>query len=127
MRSQIVKKGDKILVLDTYNANPSSMRVSLDNFALFQGSKTIVIGDMLELGEESYNEHLEIVYYAKTLNFDEIITVGKNFSEVNQKVTNFLTTADLIEYLKSNKIQSQNILLKASRGIALEKALDYIQ
>lgn len=127
MRSQIVKKGDKTLVLDTYNANPSSMRVSLDNFAHFQGSKTIVIGDMLELGEESYNEHLEIVYYAKTLNFDEIITVGKNFSEVNQKVTNFLTTADLIEYLKSNKIQSQNILLKASRGIALEKALDYIQ
>lgn len=127
MRSQIVKKGDKTLVLDTYNANPSSMRVSLDNFAHFQGSKTIVIGDMLELGEESYNEHLEIVYYAKTLNFDEIITVGKNFSEVNQKVTNFLTTVDLIEYLKSNKIQSQNILLKASRGIALEKALDYIQ
>lgn len=127
MRSQIVQKGDKTLVLDTYNANPSSMKVSLDNFAHFQGSKTIVIGDMLELGEDSYNEHLEIVYYAKTLNFDEIITVGKNFSEVKQNVANFLTTEDLINYLKEHQIKSQNILLKASRGIALEKALDFIQ
>ena len=127
MRSQIVKKGEKTLVLDTYNANPSSMKVSLDNFAHFQGSKTIIIGDMLELGEESYNEHLEIVYYAKTLNFDEIITVGKNFSEVKQNVTNFLNTEDLITYLKEHKINSQNILLKASRGVALEKALDFIQ
>ena len=127
MRSQIVKKGDKTLVLDTYNANPSSMKVSLDNFAHFQGSKTIIIGDMLELGEDSYNEHLEIVYYAKTLNFDEIITVGKNFSEVKQKVVNFLTTEELVNYLKKHKINSQNILLKASRGVALEKALDFIQ
>ena len=127
MRSQIVQKGDKTLVLDTYNANPSSMKVSLDNFAHFQGSKTIIIGDMLELGEDSYNEHLEIVYYAKTLNFDEIITVGKNFSEVKQNVANFLTTEDLINYLKEHQIKSQNILLKASRGIALEKALDFIQ
>ena len=103
------------------------MKVSLDNFAHFQGSKTIVIGDMLELGEDSYNEHLEIVYYAKTLNFDEIITVGKNFSEVKQNVANFLTTEDLINYLKEHQIKSQNILLKASRGIALEKALDFIQ
>lgn len=127
MRSQIVKKGEKTLVLDTYNANPSSMKVSLDNFAHFQGSKTIIIGDMLELGKDSYNEHLEIVYYAKTLNFDEIITVGKNFSEVEQKIVNFLTTEDLINYLKEHQIKSQNILLKASRGVALEKALDYIQ
>jgi len=127
MRSQIVQKGDKTLVLDTYNANPSSMKVSLDNFAHFQGSKTIIIGDMLELGEDSYNEHLEIVYYAKTLNFDEIITVGKNFSEVKQNVANFLITEDLINYLKEHQIKSQNILLKASRGIALEKALDFIQ
>ena len=63
----------------------------------------------------------------KTLNFDEIITVGKNFSEVKQNVANFLTTEDLIAYLKKHQIKSQNILLKASRGIALEKALDFIQ
>lgn len=102
------------------------MKVALENFNQFEGSKTIIIGDMLELGQDSYNEHLEMVFFAKTLNFDEIITVGKNFSEIQQKVTKFLSTNDLIEYLKTNKIKSNNILLKASRGIALEKALEYL-
>ena len=127
MRSQIVKKGDKTLVLDTYNANPSSMKVSLENFNDFIGTKTIIIGDMLELGEESATEHSQILELAKSLNFDEIITVGPHFKEVNASGVAFLTTQDLINYLTGNDIHSQNILLKASRGIALEKALEFIK
>lgn len=127
MRSQIVKKGDKTLVLDTYNANPSSMKVSLENFNDFIGTKTIIIGDMLELGEESATEHSQILELAKSLNFDEIITVGPHFKEVNASGVAFLTTQDLIHYLTENEIHSQNILLKASRGIALEKALEFIK
>ena len=127
MRSQIVKKGDKTLVLDTYNANPSSMKVSLENFNDFIGTKTIIIGDMLELGEESAAEHSQILELAKSLNFDEIITVGPHFKEVNASGIAFLTTQDLINYLTENDIHSQNILLKASRGIALEKALEFIK
>ena len=127
MRSQIVKKGDKTLVLDTYNANPSSMKVSLENFNDFIGTKTIIIGDMLELGEESATEHSQILELAKSLNFDEIITVGPHFKEVNASGIAFLTTQDLINYLTENDIHSQNILLKASRGIALEKALEFIK
>ncbi len=127
MRSQIVKKGDKTLVLDTYNANPSSMKVSLENFNDFIGTKTIIIGDMLELGEESAAEHSQILELAKSLNFDEIITVGQHFKEVNASGVAFLTTQDLINYLTENDIHSQNILLKASRGIALEKALEFIK
>jgi len=65
MRSQIVKKGNKTLVLDTYNANPSSMTASLLNFNTFEGSKTIIIGDMLELGDQSETEHLNILNLAK--------------------------------------------------------------
>ncbi len=126
MRSQIVKKEDKTLVLDTYNANPSSMKVSLENFHHFEGSKTIIIGDMLELGEESVTEHLQILDLAKSLNFDEIITVGPHFKNIEAGVTSFFTTEDLIAFLKETKINSQNILLKASRGIALEKALEFI-
>ncbi|GGP04897.1 UDP-N-acetylmuramoyl-tripeptide--D-alanyl-D-alanine ligase [Cloacibacterium rupense] len=126
MRSQIVKKGEITLVLDTYNANPSSMKVSLENFNHFEGSKTIIIGDMLELGEESATEHLQILDLAKSLNFDEIITVGPHFKNAEAGVTSFLTTEDLIAFLKETKINSQNILLKASRGIALEKALEFI-
>ncbi|MCU7615733.1 UDP-N-acetylmuramoyl-tripeptide--D-alanyl-D-alanine ligase [Chryseobacterium sp. PBS4-4] len=126
MRSQIVKKDNKTLVLDTYNANPSSMTASLHNFITFEGTKTIVIGDMLELGEESVVEHINILKTAHDLGFNEIITVGKHFKAVDDSSKSFENTAELIEYLRSNKIQSENVLLKASRGISLEKAIDFI-
>lgn len=126
MRSQVVKKDDKTLVLDTYNANPSSMAASLYNFIGFEGTKTIIIGDMLELGDESTVEHINILKTAHDLGFNEIITVGKHFKAVNDSSKSFENTADLIQYLSSNKIQSENVLLKASRGISLEKAIDFI-
>lgn len=126
MRSQIVEKENKTLVLDTYNANPSSMAASLKNFITFKGSKTIIIGDMLELGDESENEHQAILKLAHELQFDEIITVGKIFRTVNRSPLSFEDTAALTEYLKANKISSKNVLLKGSRGIALEKAIEFI-
>lgn len=126
MRSQVVKKEGRTLVLDTYNANPSSMTASLHNFITFEGSKTIVIGDMLELGEESEKEHKNILKLAQELGFNEIITVGKNFKHVNSSAKAFENTLELIEYLKQNKILSENILLKGSRGIALERSIDFI-
>ena len=126
MRSQILEKDGKTLVLDTYNANPSSMTESLKNFSTFSGSKTIIMGDMLELGEESEKEHYELLKLANTLNFDEIITVGKHFKNANPSELAFGNSEELKNYLTENKISSQNILLKASRGIALEKILDYI-
>ncbi|PZU86161.1 MAG: UDP-N-acetylmuramoyl-tripeptide--D-alanyl-D-alanine ligase [Chryseobacterium sp.] len=125
MRSQIQKKGDKTLVLDTYNANPSSMQVSLENFKTFEGSKLIIIGDMLELGEESLKEHQNILDFANSCGFDEIITVGPNFKKVNPDNA-YENTSELIEVLKLKSIDEKNILLKASRGIALEKIIDYI-
>lgn len=126
MRSQVVKREGRTLVLDTYNANPSSMTASLHNFVTFEGSKTIIIGDMLELGEESEKEHQNILKLARELAFDQIITVGKYFKSVNPSALSFDNTAELIEYLQQNTIHSENILLKGSRGIALEKAIEFI-
>jgi UDP-N-acetylmuramoyl-tripeptide--D-alanyl-D-alanine ligase len=126
MRSQVVKKENTTLVLDTYNANPSSMTASLHNFVTFEGSKAIIIGDMLELGEESVKEHQDILKLAQELAFDQIITVGKYFKAVNSSSLSFENTADLIAYLKQNKIHAENILLKGSRGIALEKSIEFI-
>lgn len=126
MRSQIQKSGDKTLVLDTYNANPSSMLVSLENFKTFDGSKTIIIGDMLELGEESLQEHQTIIDFAKSCNFDDIITVGPHFKSVYPSVNAFLNTSELIERLQLVPIKEENILLKASRGIALEKIIEFL-
>lgn len=125
MRSQIQKKDGKTLVLDTYNANPSSMQASLENFRTFLGTKLIIIGDMLELGEESAAEHQHILDFAKTCGFDSIITVGSNFKNINTNLA-FLNTSELADYLQSNPVTQENILLKASRGIALEKIIDYI-
>ena len=126
MRSQVQKKGDKTLVLDTYNANPSSMRVSLENFKSFDGSKAVIIGDMLELGEESPKEHRDILDFAENCGFDKIITVGPNFGIINQSGYAFGDTSELINWLQANPILEDNILLKASRGIALEKIIDYL-
>lgn len=124
MRSQVMVKDGKTLVLDTYNANPSSMAASLQNFKSFEGSKTVIMGDMLELGEESLAEHRAILALAQSLNFETIITVGKEFAEVTNN--NFKTTTELIDYLQKHSIDTQNILLKGSRGIALEKIIEYL-
>lgn len=126
MRSQVQKIGEKTLVLDTYNANPSSMAVALENFKTFNGAKTIIMGDMLELGTESFTEHQSILALAKSLQFDEIITVGSCFKGVNDSNLAFDSTETFIDYLKNNPIKSENILLKGSRGIALEKCVDLI-
>ncbi len=127
MRSQILNKDGKTLVLDTYNANPSSMEAALRNFVSFSGSKSIIIGDMLELGIASNEEHRKILDFAKSLQLDEIITVGKCFKEVNAEGAAFENAAALNEYLKENRLSGENILLKASRGIALESVLDFIR
>ena len=126
MRSQVVEKNGKTLVLDTYNANPSSMALSLNNFSQFIGSKTVIIGDMLELGEESVTEHQKIWELAQSLNLDEIIIVGSIFKQVNPSEKSFKNTDELIEYLKQNPIKNKNILLKGSRGIALEKVIEFL-
>lgn len=126
MRSQILERNGKTFVLDTYNANPSSMAESLKNFSQFNGAKTIIIGDMLELGDESEKEHKSILALAESLHFDEIITVGNHFKKVNHNSKSFENSQELSDDLKQHKIHSKNVLLKASRGIALEKVLEFI-
>ena len=126
MRSQVLKKDGKTFVLDTYNANPSSMAESLKNYSTFKGTKTIIIGDMLELGEESKKEHDSILELAKSLDFDEVITVGQHFRTSNKEGKAFINAKELSEYLKSHQLKSGNILLKGSRGIALEQVLEFI-
>ena len=125
MRSQIMQRNGKTLVLDTYNANPSSMVESLKNFSQFEGSKTIIIGDMLELGAESEKEHVAILKLAESLNFDKIICVGSHFMNVSPERT-YASTQDLMNDLEKNPIKTKNILLKASRGIALERILEVL-
>ncbi|WP_027377556.1 UDP-N-acetylmuramoyl-tripeptide--D-alanyl-D-alanine ligase [Kaistella palustris] len=126
MRSQILRKNGKTFVLDTYNANPSSMTEALKNFSTFAGTKTVIMGDMLELGADSEKEHRDILNLAASLHFDEIITVGAHFQKCNSEFQAFANATDLANFLQLQPINSENVLLKGSRGIALERILEFI-
>jgi UDP-N-acetylmuramoyl-tripeptide--D-alanyl-D-alanine ligase len=122
-RSQIIHKGKVKILLDAYNANPSSMKVALENFDKIVASKKIVVlGDMFELGETSAEEHQYIADLALALNFKEIHLIGTHFSKVKASKAKLYNS---FEAFREN-FQSQNAsyLIKGSRGMALERILD---
>jgi UDP-N-acetylmuramoyl-tripeptide--D-alanyl-D-alanine ligase len=122
-RSQVMKTAKNTLILDCYNANPTSMKSALESFALIDSpNKFFIIGDMLELGKESLHEHQMILDLAAKLNLKGI-TVGPIFKSLHSPIlTNqFNLTSDTIEYLNLQPQNGAMILLKGSRGIGLEK------
>jgi UDP-N-acetylmuramoyl-tripeptide--D-alanyl-D-alanine ligase len=126
-RSQIIETLNNKIILDAYNANPSSMTVALENFASIKaGSKVVILGDMFELGEESSKEHQAIIDLATSLNFDKKLFVGENFNLGNTNELQFKSYEHLEEYLKKNPLEKQSILIKGSRGMRLERILDII-
>ena len=125
-RSQIKKTDKNTLILDCYNANPSSMTNALESFSqISQPNKIAIIGDMLELGEEAIKEHQNILDLTNQLNIN-VITVGPIFESINKDSLKFSNTLNAQEYLKINSIKECLILLKGSRGIGLEKLEEYL-
>ncbi|WP_299061939.1 UDP-N-acetylmuramoyl-tripeptide--D-alanyl-D-alanine ligase [uncultured Polaribacter sp.] len=126
-RSQIIEKRSNKILLDAYNANPSSMKAALENFeAIDEKSKTVILGDMFELGKESKEEHQKIVDLVNSLGFERSYFVGENFYKTNTKNKLFKTFDDLLKYIKDNPLKHQSILIKGSRGMRLERLLDCI-
>ena len=124
MRSEIRKINGKQLFLDAYNANPSSLKVSLETFKSLNWKNTaLVIGDMFELGEDADKEHRAIVDLIISLGFNEVYLVGKHFQQTNHPFKGFESTADLLEKFPES-LRDKNIYLKASRSMTLEKVLD---
>ena len=124
MRSEVRTINGKQLFLDAYNANPSSLKVSLETFKSLNWENTaLVIGDMFELGEEAEKEHRAIVDLIIALGFDEVYLVGKYFQQTNHPFKGFETTTDLLENFPES-LRDKNIYLKASRSMTLEKVLD---
>ncbi len=124
-RSQLIEKQGKQILLDAYNANPSSMSVALENFSKLFGMKTVILGDMFELGEYAEKEHQHVANFALEKQFDQILLVGNHFNNCQNNLTSFTSTQDLIEYLKKNEV-NEKILIKGSRGMKLEMILDYL-
>ncbi|WP_417593268.1 UDP-N-acetylmuramoyl-tripeptide--D-alanyl-D-alanine ligase [Owenweeksia hongkongensis] len=124
-RSQVTKTENNTLIVDTYNANPSSMEAALKNMATYSGEhKWVLLGDMFELGEFEKEEHQRIANLALAQNFEKVILVGKAFAACTTTDSiQFEATSDLLVWLESNPVKGKTILLKGSRGMAIERAL----
>jgi len=127
-RSQIIEKGTNKIILDAYNANPSSMKVALENFShLTDDSKIAILGDMFELGHEADSEHQKIVELAESLKIDAVYLLGKIFYKMdifNPKIKKFISFEEFKEEFNNTPIENSTILIKASRGMALERILE---
>ena len=126
-RSQLITKGNTQIILDAYNANPTSMMAALQHFNTMRGdSKMVFLGDMFELGETAHKEHQKIVDYLTNSNIDEIYIIGSYFSKTKSQVKNIyqFTSFEALKKDFNNIVaKDRTILIKASRGMALERIL----
>jgi UDP-N-acetylmuramoyl-tripeptide--D-alanyl-D-alanine ligase len=129
-RSQLLHKNTNEIILDAYNANPSSMTVAIENFIqLDKSNKIVILGDMFELGDESIAEHNNIIDLLSKENEIACYFVGKDFYQNKKEFSHFkfLETFDeLSEVIKQNRPENKMILIKGSRGMALERILNFI-
>jgi UDP-N-acetylmuramoyl-tripeptide--D-alanyl-D-alanine ligase len=132
-RSQIVQTATNTLICDYYNANPSSMAVAIENMGKITAQrKVLILGDMFELGDESPAEHRTVLQKALDTPADERIFIGKDFSAAAKSIDHgpssmdifYLTAEDAIAGLKSHPISNSTILIKGSRGMALERLVE---
>ena len=128
-RSQVIE-GKNHIIMDAYNANPTSMNASVNNFRNISGDNALpILGDMRELGDASEQEHKAILKLLKDSGFKQAYLVGPCFSQYNDNA-DYLTFAkveDLVAYLEQHPVDGKTILVKGSRGIQLEKVLPLIQ
>ena len=126
-RSQIIETKNNEIILDAYNANPSSMKVALENFeSITTTTKVVILGDMFELGDDSLQEHQAIVDLTISLNFDSVYFVGENFNRIKTGKHQFKTYENFEDYIKKNPLENKSILIKGSRGMRLERILEII-
>ena len=126
-RSQFKKTDNNELIIDAYNANPSSMKVALDNFITMPVQpKAIILGDMRELGPTSDELHAEVVEQIKKGQFDKVFLCGEHFSKVGKEFSPFATTQAMVEELRKQPLKGYHILIKGSHSMGLEKLADIL-
>jgi len=124
-RSQLIQKGSNQIVLDAYNANPTSMKVAIINFANMEGDKKILmLGGMMELGADSMQEHLEIVQLIDCYSWYKVLLVGKDYTQLPEAYLHFSGANEAREwFIQSNPTDAQ-ILIKGSRSMQMEKIIE---
>ena len=128
-RSQISVKNNNTIILDAYNANPTSMSLALESFKKTNyKNKMIIVGDMFELGKDSNHYHQEIINRLEKINDCIIYIVGEYFCNTkhSDKIKSFSTTKELINNLSKTNVSNYSILIKGSRGMQLEKIIEFI-
>lgn len=128
-RSQIIKKNNKLIILDAYNANPTSMISAINSLIVKQGKKSVILGDMFELGNQSEKEHHDLIDFCVKNNFENIFLIGNEFFKQKDKfeIPFFYKTKDEVnKHIKKFPITSKYILIKGSRGMRMENLINII-
>lgn len=126
-RSQLKETGRNMLIIDAYNANPTSMKAALDNFTSMEvNNKVLILGDMKELGPDSDVEHQKIADMLVCNGFEQVLLVGENFSHVETKYSRYKDFLHLKDFLVENPIKNSYVLLKGSRGMHLEDCIELL-
>jgi UDP-N-acetylmuramoyl-tripeptide--D-alanyl-D-alanine ligase len=124
-RSQLIEKNGNKIILDAYNANPTSMQAAIENFAKMEGrDKILILGGMMELGKESLSEHQALVELIKKYHWKNVVLVGGDFNKVEHAYLNFENSVQAKEWFTNQNISHAHILIKGSRSTQMEKVLE---
>lgn len=123
-RSQVIQQGSNTIIMDAYNANPSSMKAAIENFAGIQASKKVLLlGAMMELGTDSVREHQELVSLLERTHWEAVVLVGGDFKKVTHPYIFLENAAEAGKWLQQQQYQDTHILIKGSRSTGMEKVL----
>ena len=124
-RSQLMELNGNKIILDAYNANPSSMKVAIENFARIEADKKILmLGSMMELGDESRKEHEAIIDLINSSHWENVVLVGDQFNEINHPYIKLKTSTEANAWFKEADLMDSSILIKGSRSMKMEKILE---
>jgi UDP-N-acetylmuramoyl-tripeptide--D-alanyl-D-alanine ligase len=125
-RSQLIAKGSNKIILDAYNANPTSMKAAIENFAKMEGSeKVLLLGGMMELGKESLQEHQSIIDLINNYKWKAVVLVAGDYNKIKHPYINFDNSLQAKEWFAQQQFGNTQVLVKGSRSMQMEKVLEY--
>lgn len=123
-RSQLIERDSNKIILDAYNANPTSMKAAVENIAKMNGDKVLLLGGMMEMGEDSLKEHQALIDLINQYEWKDVVLVGGDFNKVNNPYKTFSNSIEAGTWLKEKHFTNTTILVKGSRSMQMEKVLE---
>lgn len=123
-RSQLVQRGSNKIIMDAYNANPSSMKLAIENFSKMPGAKVLILGSMAELGNESEKEHATLIRQIKDHKWKYVALVGNEFQKIDHPFLQFDNSTEAKDWFQKQHLQNVNILIKGSRNMQMERTIE---